>query len=344
MTHRCQFVQGIGASTCKEIHHHIMTCKAKRVYNLNGFDPPLCVDSQVPAVIASEHVVSTGTPFSTTIDQDATSTSTSQTNQETPSPVIPLSVEEADHDIEVSHMDNNLSFDIPIPEPSSEESSSQIEAMQEELNEFERVEIWKLVPRSDHVMVITLKNKTRLVAKGYHPEEGIDFKESFPLVARLEAICISIAFAAQINMTVYQMDVKTAFLNDILREEVYVSQPDRVVDPDNPNHVYKLKKALYGLKQAPRACRPDLVFDLYMCAPYQAKPIEKHLHAVKRIFRYLQGTINMGLWYSKDYCIVLIAFADADHACSQDTRKNTSGSMQLLGERSEEHGHIQYRS
>ncbi|GKA67669.1 retrovirus-related pol polyprotein from transposon TNT 1-94 [Tanacetum coccineum] len=140
--------------------------------------------------------------------------------------------------------------------------------MQEELNEFERLEVWELVPRPDKVMVITLKwiykvkldelggilkNKARLVARGYRQEEGIDFEESFAPVARLDAIRIFLAYAAHMNMIVYQMDVKTAFLNGILREEVYVSQPDGFVDQDNPNHVYKLKKALYGLKQAPRA-------------------------------------------------------------------------------------------
>ncbi|GJV96547.1 retrovirus-related pol polyprotein from transposon TNT 1-94 [Tanacetum coccineum] len=143
----------------------------------------------------------------------------------------------------------------------------QIEAMQEELNEFERLEVWELVPRLDKVMVITLKwiykvkldelggilkNKARLVARRYLQEEGINFKESFALVARLEGVRIFLAFAAHKNMIVYQMDVKTAFLNGILRKEVCVSQPDGFVDPDNPNHVYRLKKALYGLKQAPR--------------------------------------------------------------------------------------------
>ncbi|GKE04186.1 retrovirus-related pol polyprotein from transposon TNT 1-94, partial [Tanacetum coccineum] len=143
-----------------------------------------------------------------------------------------------------------------------------IKAMQEELNEFERLEVWELVPRPDKVMVITLKwiykvkldelggilkNKARLVARGYCQEVGIDFEVSFALVARLEAIRIFLAFAAHMNTVVYQMDVKTAFLNGNLREEVYVSQPDGFVDPYNPNHVYKLKKSLYGLKQAPRA-------------------------------------------------------------------------------------------
>ncbi|GKB46301.1 retrovirus-related pol polyprotein from transposon TNT 1-94 [Tanacetum coccineum] len=91
------------------------------------------------------------------------------------------------------------------------------------------------------------------VAQGFRQEEGIDFEESFAPVARIEAIRIFVANAAHKNMTIYQMDVKTAFLNGELKEEVYVSQPEGFVDQDNPSHVYKLKKALYGLKQAPRA-------------------------------------------------------------------------------------------
>ncbi|GKB67060.1 hypothetical protein Tco_0928472 [Tanacetum coccineum] len=79
--------------------------------------------------------------------------------------------------------------------------------------------------------------------------------------------------------------------------------------------------------------RPDLLFVVCMCVQYQAKPTKKHLHAVKRIFRYLKGTINMGLWYSKDSYITLTAFADADHAGWQDTKRSTSGSMQLLGDK-----------
>nr|GEW59576.1 hypothetical protein [Tanacetum cinerariifolium] len=119
-----------------------------------------------------------------------------------------------------------------------------IEAMQEELNELEHLEVWELIPRLDKVMVTTLKwiYKVKLDELG----------ESFALVARLESIKIFLAFAAHKNMVVYQMDVKTAFMNGNLREEVYVSQPDEFMDPDNPNHVYKLKKALYGLKQALR--------------------------------------------------------------------------------------------
>nr|GEU38081.1 putative ribonuclease H-like domain-containing protein [Tanacetum cinerariifolium] len=135
-----------------------------------------------------------------------------------------------------------------------------IEAMQEELNEFERLEVWELVPRPDKVMVITLKwiykvkldevggilkKKARLVSRGYRQEEGIDFEESFAPVARLEGIRIFPAFAAHKNMIVYHMDVNTTFFNGYLREKVYVSQPNGFVDPDNPNHMYKLKKALW---------------------------------------------------------------------------------------------------
>jgi len=143
-----------------------------------------------------------------------------------------------------------------------------IVAMQEELNEFERNKVWKLVPRPKKGNIVGTKwvfrnkldengnivrNKARLVAKGYSQEEGIDYDETFAPVARLEAIRIFLAFAAFSNFKVYQMDVKSAFLNGNLKEEVYVEQPPGFVDPKFPNHVYLLDKALYGLKQAPRA-------------------------------------------------------------------------------------------
>nr|GEU93356.1 reverse transcriptase domain-containing protein [Tanacetum cinerariifolium] len=104
--------------------------------------------------------------------------------------------------------------------------------------------------RSDGDMCI---NKSRLVVRGYRQEEGIDFEESFTLVARMEAIRIFLAYAAHKSFTVFQMDVKTAFLHGSLKEDVYVCQPEGFIDADHPSHVYKLKKALYGLKQAPRA-------------------------------------------------------------------------------------------
>ncbi|GJT32847.1 retrovirus-related pol polyprotein from transposon TNT 1-94 [Tanacetum coccineum] len=116
-----------------------------------------------------------------------------------------------------------------------------IEAMQEELHEFECLEVCKLVPPPDKVMLVDNVRKRKLISK-----------ESFALVARLEAVRIFLVFAAHMDMTVYQMDVKTTFLNGILCEKVYISQPDGFVDSDKPNHVYRLKKPFYGLKQAPR--------------------------------------------------------------------------------------------
>nr|GEV81097.1 hypothetical protein [Tanacetum cinerariifolium] len=124
---------------------------------------------------------------------------------------------------------------------------SWIDAMQEEIHEFESLQV-----KIDEFGEV-LKNKARLVTKGFMQEEGIDFEESFASVARIEAIRIFVPNAANKNMRIFQMDVKTAFLNSELKEEVYVSQPEGFVDKDNPSHVYKLRKALYDLKQAPRA-------------------------------------------------------------------------------------------
>ncbi|GJX13845.1 retrovirus-related pol polyprotein from transposon TNT 1-94 [Tanacetum coccineum] len=283
---------------------------------------------------------------------------------------------------------------------------SWIDAMQKEIHEFQRLQV-----KTDEFSGV-LKNKARLVAQGFGQEEGIDFEESFAPVARIEAIRIFVSYAANKNMTIFQMDVKTAFLDGDLKVEVYVSQPEGFVNQDNPSHVYKLKKAIYGLKQAPRtwydmlssflisqqfskgavdptlfigkagndlllfkmsmmgqidsvdipmveknkldedlqgkpvdatlyrgmigslmyltSSRPDLIYAVCLCARYQAKPTEKHLNAVKQIFRYLKGTINMGLWYSKDTGMSLMAYVDADHAWCQDTRRSTSGSAQFL--------------
>nr|GEY11783.1 retrovirus-related Pol polyprotein from transposon TNT 1-94 [Tanacetum cinerariifolium] len=227
-------------------------------------NPPSCVDPQFPAIIAQEHVVLTGTPSSTTIDQDAPSSSIFQTTQETPTSVISLNVKEADHDIEVTHMDNNPYVDFLIPKPSSKNSSTQ-----------------ELVPCPDRVMIITLKwiykvkldelggvlkTKARLVARGYHHEEGIDFEESFAPVARLEAIRIFIAFAAYMNMVVYQMDVKTAFLNGILSDTQMVEKSKldeepqgKVVDPTR-------YRGMIGTRMYLTSTRPDLVFAVCMCA------------------------------------------------------------------------------
>ncbi|GJU11028.1 retrovirus-related pol polyprotein from transposon TNT 1-94 [Tanacetum coccineum] len=140
--------------------------------------------------------------------------------------------------------------------------------MQDELSQFKRLDVWQLVPLPEgrHAIKVkwlwknktdakntVIRNKSRLVAKGYSQQEGIDFEESFAPVARLEAVCMFVAYMTHKNFIIYQMDVKTTFLNGSLKEEVFVSQPDGFVNPNFPNHVYRLKKALYGLKQAPRA-------------------------------------------------------------------------------------------
>nr|GEY03748.1 hypothetical protein [Tanacetum cinerariifolium] len=255
--------------------------------------------------------------------------------------------------------------------------------------------VWRLVPRPEGKSVIktkwifknkkdesslVIRNKARLVAVGYSQQEGIDYDETFAPVTRIKAICLFLAYAAHKDFTVYQMDVKTAFLNGILKEEVYVGQPASFVSKQYPDHVYALDKALYGLKRAPRAwydvlsqfliecgiqkvptpmveqaklkldlvgkpvdhtdyrsmigslmyvtsSRPDIMFATCMYARYQANPNENHVSAVKRIFRYLKGTINLGLWYPKDSGFDLTAYSDADHAGCHLDRKSTSGSV-----------------
>ncbi|GJY56323.1 retrovirus-related pol polyprotein from transposon TNT 1-94 [Tanacetum coccineum] len=307
-----------------------------------------------------------------------------------------------------------------------------IDSMQEELLQSKRLDVWVLVPAPDNIKPLTLKwlfknkhdeentiirNKTRLVVRGYRQEEGIDFEESFAPVASMEAIRIFLAYVAHKSFTVFQMDVKTAFLHYTLKEDVYVCQPKGFIDVDHPSHVYKLKKALYELKQAPRAWYDELskfllhnhffkgtidltliirrfdddilVVQVYVddiifgsinprytqlfsdlmksrfkmsmmgemtfflglqvnqsprgifinqsnyvleilkkygmetCDSvgtpmeikdkldldqngtlYQAKPTEKRLKEVRRIFRYLRGTVNMGLWRKVDELVI----------------------------------------
>nr|GEZ87003.1 retrovirus-related Pol polyprotein from transposon TNT 1-94 [Tanacetum cinerariifolium] len=138
---------------------------------------------------------------------------------------------------------------------------------------FDRLDVWELVDRPLCTNVINLKwlwknkcdeentvirKKSRLVGKGYTQKEGVDFEESFVPVARFEVVRLFIAYAAHKSFTIYQMDVKTAFLYSPLKEEVYINQPDGFVDPYHPDKVYRLKKALYGLKQAPRAWYDEL--------------------------------------------------------------------------------------
>jgi hypothetical protein len=140
-------------------------------------------------------------------------------------------------------------------------------AMQEELNNFKRNEVWSLVPRLKQNVVVTkwvfcnkqdeygvvTRNKARLVAKGYGQVTGLDFEETFAPVERLDSIRILLAYAAHHSFKLYQMDVKSAFFNGPIKEEVYVEQPHGFQDVRYPDHVYKLSKALYVLKQASSA-------------------------------------------------------------------------------------------
>ncbi|GJX12945.1 retrovirus-related pol polyprotein from transposon TNT 1-94 [Tanacetum coccineum] len=236
---------------------------------------------------------------------------------------------------------------------------SWIESMQDELNQFERLQVWELVPRPEGKNVIALKwlwknkcdvenivvwNKIRLVAKGYKHEEGIDFEESFAIVARLEAVRMFIAYAAHKNITIFQMDVKTAFLNGPLKEEVDKHGLDECVSMSTPMVTERLDVDLQGTPTYQTtychmigglmyltASHPGITFATFVCARYQARPTVKHLKEVKRIFRYLRQSYNIGLWYLKDSGFELIAYLDANQAGCKDDCKSTSGGLQLLG-------------
>ncbi|GJX15049.1 retrovirus-related pol polyprotein from transposon TNT 1-94 [Tanacetum coccineum] len=242
------------------------------------------------------------------------------------------------------------------------------QAMQDEIHEFDRLKVWELVPRPVYVMVIALKwiykvkldeygnvlkNKARLVAKGYRQEEGINFEEPFAPVARIEAIRIFIANAASKNMVIYQMDVKTAFLNGDLQEEVFVSQPEGFEDPEHPTHVYRLKKDLYGLKQAPRAWYDTLSKFLIATKffkgavdPTDELKILDVIDGTNVIFLRLTVLVDtpmvdqlkldedlIGIPFLKDNDMALTTYANADHAGCQDTRRRTSRSDQFLREK-----------
>nr|GEU30988.1 retrovirus-related Pol polyprotein from transposon TNT 1-94 [Tanacetum cinerariifolium] len=308
--------------------------------------------------LAPKPDASTGSPSSTIVDQDTPSPNNSQTSPETKSLVIYNVVEEENHDLDVAHMNNDPFFGISILENVSDASSSS-NIVPTVVHTTAPNSEHELIAHPDKVMVITLKwiykvkldelvkNKARLVARGYRQEEGIDFEESFAPVARLDVIRIFLVFATHMNMIVYQMDVKTTFLNGILREEVYVSQPNGFLDKDNSNHVYKLKEALYGLKQAPHTCDlmdTPMVEKSKLDEGPQRKAVDStHYRGMVGNLMYLTASrpdltfvvcmCARGLWYPKDSLIALIAYAYADHAGYQDTKQSTSGSMQLLGDR-----------
>nr|GEU33326.1 putative ribonuclease H-like domain-containing protein [Tanacetum cinerariifolium] len=252
---------------------------------------------------------------------------------------------------------------------------SWIEAMQEELLQFKMQKVWVLVdlPKGKRAIGskwvfrnkkdergIVVRNKTRLVAQGHTQEEGIDYEEVFAPVAKIQAIRLFLAYASFIGFMVYQMDVKSAFLNGTIKEEVYVCQPPGFKDPDYPDKVYKVVKAVYGLHQAPGAWyetlanyllengfqkgkidqtlfikRKKMIFCWFRwkstSIPIDTeKPLLKDLN-VKRIFRYLKGKPHLGLWYPKDSPFNLVAYSDSDYVRASLDRKSTTGGCQFLG-------------
>ncbi|GJZ39701.1 retrovirus-related pol polyprotein from transposon TNT 1-94 [Tanacetum coccineum] len=378
-------------------------------------EPPSAKRPVPPTPAVQVPVVSAGTPSSTTIDQDELSTSYSPSSSVVQPPVSHQGVA-VGPTIEYNPFDqaNNDPFvNVFAPEPSSDESSCGDAISGEStqvIQPHNHLKKWSkdhpLDNVIDGVMIIALK----WIYKVKLDEYGAVLKNK----AR-----IFIANAASKKMVIYQMDVKTTFLNDELKEEVYVSQPEGIFDPDHPTHVYHLKNALYGPKQAPRAWYNTLsrflldnkfskgvvdpalftqktgkhillvqiyiddiifastdpkscdIFSKEMSSKFQmsmmgansdpvdtpmvdrskldgdpvgipvdqtrfrgmAKPTKKHLEAIKRVFRYLRGTINWGLWYPKDTAMALTAYKDADHAGCQDIRRSTSRSAQFLGDK-----------
>ncbi|GJY12498.1 retrovirus-related pol polyprotein from transposon TNT 1-94 [Tanacetum coccineum] len=363
--------------------------------------PPPSVDYPAPEVVAPIHevvapvpVVSTGSPSSTNVDQDAPSPSNSQTTPKTQPLVIPNDVEEDSHDIKVAHMGNDLYFGIPIPEVHSDQSSS---------SDIIHTFVYPDHQISEHN---SKWNKD-------HPLENIIDELDRPVSIRMQLheqalFCYYDAFLTAVQPKMYKDALTQSCWIEELQEELNLQSEarrtgryskeqsllDGFVDLDNPNHVYKLKKALYGLKQAPRAwydmlssflisqdfskgsVDPTLFirrkgkelllisqsprgifinqskyaleslkkYGFDSCDPVDSPMVEKSkLDEDKEgksvdpsHYRGMIGTLlylTARLWYPKDSSIALTAFADADHASCQDTRRSTSGSMQFLGDR-----------
>ncbi|GKF30981.1 copia protein, partial [Tanacetum coccineum] len=163
-------------------------------------------------------------------------------------------------------------------------------------------------------------------------EEGIDYDEVFALVARIEAIRLFLAFALFMGFIVYQIDVKSAFLYGTIDEEVYVSQPPGIVDPDHPKKVYKFDLASVKTAITPMETKMTLTKD-EEADEVDVTPKTSHLNAVKRIFKYLKGKPNLGLWYPKESSFDLKAFLDSDYAGANLDKKSTTSGCQFLGSR-----------
>nr|GEU43160.1 hypothetical protein [Tanacetum cinerariifolium] len=361
------------------------------------------VIAPIPEVVASEPAASTSSPSSITVDQDAHHLldiihtivhfdhqiykhNRKWTKDHPLENIIGKLTRSVSTRLQLHeqslfcYYDDFLTYVKPKTYKDALTQSCWIEAMQEELNEFERIEVWELVPRPDKVMVTTLKwiykvkldelggilkNKARLVARGYRQEEGIDFEEPFALVTRLEAIRIFLAYAAYMNMVIYQMDVKTAFLNGNLREEGLKQAPrawydmlssflisqdfskgsvdptlfirkndnDLLLISQSPRGIF-INHSKYALESLKKYCFESydpvdtpIVEKSKLDEDKEGKAIDpSHYHGMIGTLLYLTArTLNQGLWYLKDSLITLTAFEDADHAGCQDTCRSTSG-------------------
>nr|GEX31882.1 uncharacterized mitochondrial protein AtMg00810-like [Tanacetum cinerariifolium] len=332
------------------------------------------LNEMTPATIIQDD--STGSPSSTTVDQDAPSASKYHTTAETQYSVIPQDVKEDNLDIKVAHMGNELLFGVPIPEVTSAQSSSTMDVKTMFLNGNLREEVYVSQPdgfmdqdNPNHVY----KLKKALYGLKQASRAWYDMLSSFPIFQHsskgsvdptlfirkngndlllVQIYVDDIIFAAStselcdlfanlsprgifINQSKYALESlkKYGFEScdqvDTLMVEKSKLDEDKEGKAVDPSHYSGMIGTLLYLT----ASRPDLQFAICTCARYQARPTEKYVHAVKRIFRYLRGTVHRGLWYLKDSSVALTAFANADHAGCQDTRHSTSGSVQFLGER-----------
>ncbi|GKE07455.1 ribonuclease H-like domain, reverse transcriptase, RNA-dependent DNA polymerase [Tanacetum coccineum] len=225
--------------------------------------------------------------------------------------------------------------------------------MQKELLQFKLQQVWTLVDLPNRKRAIgtkwvyrnkkdergiVIKNKERLVAQGYTQEEGIDYDEVFALVTRIEVIRLFLAYASFKDFVVYQMDVKSAFIYDLrgffLSQDKYMTEILKkfgfsdVKTVSTPMETHKpllkdadgevvdehLYRSMIGSLMYLTSSRPDIMFAVCACARFQVDPKSLHLHAVKRIFRYLKGQPKLGLWYSKDSPFDLVAYTDSDYA------------------------------
>nr|GEV92701.1 retrovirus-related Pol polyprotein from transposon TNT 1-94 [Tanacetum cinerariifolium] len=210
----------------------------------------------------------------------------------------------------------------------------------EELHQFDRLDVWELVDKPLCKNVINIKwlwknkrdeknnvihNKAHLVAKGYDQNEGINFEESFTPVARLEAVWLFVAYATHKSFLVYQMDIKTTFLYEPLKEKVYVNQPDGFVDPYHPDQIHQFPRDIF-INQAKYAQEILKKHGMTSCdnvgAPMATKPLDADL----------SGTlVDQTKYYSMETGFKLTAFLDSDHVSCLDSRKSTSGGIQFLG-------------